>query len=52
MRLTIATYNIHAGIGVDDQFRPARIVQVLQELKANIIALQEVEHHTVGAYDL
>lgn len=52
MRLTVATYNIHAGVGVDGQFQPGRIVQVLQELKANIIALQEVEHHAVGDHDL
>lgn len=52
MRLTLATYNIHAGIGADGQFKPARIVQVLQELNANIIALQEVEHHAVEGCDL
>lgn len=52
MRLTIATYNIHAGFGVDDQFQPARIVHVLQELQADIIALQEVEHYAVGDHDL
>lgn len=52
MRLAIATYNIHAGIGVDNQFQPTRIAQVLQELDADIIALQEVEHHAVGEKDL
>ncbi|HAO24637.1 MAG TPA: endonuclease, partial [Methylophaga sp.] len=45
--LTIATYNIHACIGSDGQFDPARIAAVLQELDADIIALQEVEHHSI-----
>jgi endonuclease/exonuclease/phosphatase family metal-dependent hydrolase len=40
--LTIATWNIHAGIGSDGHFRPARIAAVLQEMNADIVALQEV----------
>ncbi len=52
MRVKLATYNIHAGVGADGQFKPARIVQVLQELNADIVALQEVEHHNVDGYDL
>ncbi len=52
MRVKLATYNIHAGVGSDGQFKPARIVQVLQELNADIVALQEVEHHNVDGYDL
>ncbi|HCD06030.1 MULTISPECIES: endonuclease/exonuclease/phosphatase family protein [unclassified Methylophaga] len=50
--LTIATYNIHACIGSDGQFDPARIAAVLQELDADIIALQEVEHHSIDELDL
>lgn len=40
--LTIATYNIHGAVGCDGRFAPERIVQVLQEIDADIVALQEV----------
>jgi endonuclease/exonuclease/phosphatase family metal-dependent hydrolase len=38
----IATYNVHKSRGLDRQINPARVVQVLRELDADIIALQEV----------
>ena len=47
-RLRIATYNIHAAIGRDGRFAPARIRDVLAELAADVVALQEVESHTSG----
>jgi len=40
--LTVATWNIHGGIGVDGRYSPARIVDVLSEIDADIVALQEV----------
>lgn len=40
--VTIATYNIHAAVGTDGRFAPERVAGVLQELNADIIALQEV----------
>ncbi len=40
--LTVATWNIHAGVGIDRHFAPARIATVLQEIDADIVALQEV----------
>ena len=40
--LTIATYNIHGAVGTDGRFAPLRIVEVLEELQADIVALQEV----------
>ena len=52
MFLRLATYNIHACIGVDGRFDPQRTATVLKELGADLIALQEVEHHTVGDRDL
>lgn len=52
MRVKLATYNIHASIGADGQFKPARIAQVLNELNADVVALQEVEHHNVEGCDL
>jgi endonuclease/exonuclease/phosphatase family metal-dependent hydrolase len=42
MQLRIATYNIHKCRGLDRRVRPARIVEVLREIDADIIALQEV----------
>jgi endonuclease/exonuclease/phosphatase family metal-dependent hydrolase len=43
LRVTVASYNIHIGIGRDGQFAPSRIASVLQELHAEVIALQEVQ---------
>jgi endonuclease/exonuclease/phosphatase family metal-dependent hydrolase len=40
--LRVATYNIHKCRGLDQRVRPERIVQVLEELDADIVALQEV----------
>jgi endonuclease/exonuclease/phosphatase family metal-dependent hydrolase len=40
--LRIATYNIHKSIGWDRHVRPDRIAQVLSEIDADIVALQEV----------
>lgn len=40
--LTIATYNIHGAVGCDRRFSPERIAEVLREINADIIALQEV----------
>ena len=42
-KLRIATYNIHLGIGRDSRFSPKRILQVLRELDADAVALQEVQ---------
>ena len=41
-RLRVATYNVHSGVGVDRRFRPERIVDVIGELGADVVALQEV----------
>lgn len=40
--LRLATYNIHKARGLDGRVRPDRIVGVLSELDADVIALQEV----------
>ncbi len=42
MSLTVASYNIHSGIGTDGRFSLARIAEVLREINADIVALQEV----------
>ena len=43
MRLTFASYNIHKGVGVDRKRDPERIIAVLREIDADIIALQEAD---------
>jgi endonuclease/exonuclease/phosphatase family metal-dependent hydrolase len=45
MQLKLATYNIHRCIGVDKVHDPRRIGDVLEEMDADIIALQEVEYN-------
>lgn len=42
MELTLASYNIHSGIGTDGRFDLHRVGEVLREINADIIALQEV----------
>ena len=41
--IKVASYNIHKGIGLDRLRRPERIIDVLCELDADIIALQEAD---------
>ena len=43
MQLTFASYNIHKAVGVDGRRSPDRILAVLHELQADVIALQEVD---------
>jgi len=46
--LRLATYTIHCGIGRDGRFSPRRIRDVLTEIDADVIALQEVESRAAG----
>ncbi|MEO6725779.1 MAG: endonuclease/exonuclease/phosphatase family protein [Blastocatellia bacterium] len=41
-RFRVVTYNIHKCVGIDRRLRPERIVEVLREIDADIIAMQEV----------
>lgn len=41
-KLRIATYNIHKGRGLDGRVNVARIADVIGELEADVVALQEV----------
>lgn len=41
-RVRVATYNIHKSRGLDWRIRPDRIIEVLREIDADIVALQEV----------
>src|SRR5690242_1374009 len=42
MELTLASYNIHSGIGTDKKFDLGRVADVIAETGADVIALQEV----------
>lgn len=41
-RVRVATYNIHKARGMDGRTRPNRVAEVLRQVDADVIALQEV----------
>ena len=43
MQLTFASYNIHKAVGLDRRRDPDRILAVLHEIDADVIALQEAD---------
>ena len=43
MRLVVATYNVHGCVGSDGRYSRERILNVLKELQADLIALQEID---------
>lgn len=43
MQLTFASYNIHKAVGLDRRRDPERILTILRELDADVIALQEAD---------
>lgn len=53
--LTVVTWNIHGAVGTDGRYVPGRIVDVLKEIGADIVALQEVaseQEHGSFLHDL
>lgn len=44
MPLRVATYNVHACVGRDGRHDPDRVATVIGELKADIVALQELTY--------
>jgi endonuclease/exonuclease/phosphatase family metal-dependent hydrolase len=42
VELTLASYNIHSGIGTDGKFDLERVSAVLEEIRPDVVALQEV----------
>jgi endonuclease/exonuclease/phosphatase family metal-dependent hydrolase len=50
--VTLCSYNIHGAVGRDGRLDPARVASVIEETDADIVALQEVEHHEVDGTDL
>jgi endonuclease/exonuclease/phosphatase family metal-dependent hydrolase len=45
---TVATWNVHGGVGRDGRYSPARIAGVVGETGADVIALQEVGSRVPG----
>lgn len=43
MQLTFASYNIHKAVGLDRRRDPDRILAILHEIDADVIALQEAD---------
>jgi endonuclease/exonuclease/phosphatase family metal-dependent hydrolase len=41
--LAVASYNVHRCIGRDGRHDPGRVAKVIEELRADVIALQEVD---------
>jgi len=52
MTLKVATYNVHRCVGRDGRKDVARVLAVLHELDADVIALQELEWQPAAALDL
>lgn len=41
--MTVASYNVHKCVGTDGRFDPERIIEVIQEIGPDVIALQEAD---------
>ncbi|MCW8085440.1 endonuclease/exonuclease/phosphatase family protein [Sabulicella glaciei] len=53
--LTIASYNVHKCVGTDRRFNPGRVTEVIAELGADLLALQEVDRRfgrRIGLLDM
>lgn len=53
--IRVASYNIHKCVGLDGTFDAARTAEVIKEIGADVIALQEVDQrfgHRAGLLDL
>src|SRR5918993_4780858 len=46
--ITVASYNMRKAIGTDRRRRPDRVLQVLQEIDADVVALQEADKRVGG----
>jgi len=52
MPLTVATYNVHRCVGRDGRRDTERVLGVLRELDADVVALQELQWQPAAALDL
>jgi endonuclease/exonuclease/phosphatase family metal-dependent hydrolase len=41
-RLVIASYNVHGCVGIDSRWSPERVALAIEELRADVVAVQEV----------
>ena len=46
--ITVASYNMRKAIGIDRRRRPDRVLHVLQEIDADVVALQEADKRIGG----
>jgi endonuclease/exonuclease/phosphatase family metal-dependent hydrolase len=46
--ITVASYNMHKAVGLDGRRDPHRVLKVLQELNADVVALQEADKRVGG----
>jgi endonuclease/exonuclease/phosphatase family metal-dependent hydrolase len=46
--ITLASYNMHKAVGLDGRRDPHRILHVLQEIDADVVALQEADKRVGG----
>src|SRR4051812_21491073 len=43
----VATYNIHRCVGLDEAYKPERIVKVIKELDPDVLGIQEIDSHCI-----
>ena len=46
--ITLASYNMHKAVGLDGKRDPHRVLKVLQEIDADVVALQEADKRIGG----
>ena len=46
--LRVATYNVHECVGTDGAYDPSRVARVLEEMRADVVGLQEVASQVEG----
>jgi endonuclease/exonuclease/phosphatase family metal-dependent hydrolase len=46
--ITLASYNMHKAVGLDGRRDPHRVLRVLQEIDADVVALQEADKRVGG----
>lgn len=51
MTLRVATYNVHACVGADGRHDPERVASVIDELQADVVALQEFTYPATVAIE-
>ena len=47
--ITVASYNMHRAIGLDGRRDPHRVLKVLQEIDADVVALRRPTSASAGA---